>query len=144
MSRPLSFRKAAAALGWGDDNPAGRRLKRLVLAREEALGITIATRVPGKRKQIRGVSMRAILRHMPELKPVEESPAEMRAEAIGRFRSYLEEIDERLRGVAREEAEAAIDETVRPQIDELRRQDTETLGMLNELAERVAKSVRKD
>lgn len=143
MSRPLSFRSAAAAIGWGNDIPAGRRLKRLVLAKEKTLGIDIATRVPGKRKHVRGVSLRSLLRHLPELRPV-ENQAEMRSEAVGKFRAYLEEIDQRLRGVAREEAEAAIDETVRPQIDELRRQDTETLGMLNELAERVAKSVRKD
>jgi hypothetical protein len=142
VSRPLSFRSAAAAIGWGNDIPAGRRLKRLVLAREKSLGIDIATRVPGKRKHVRGVSLRSLLRHLPELRPAENPEA--RSEAVGKFRAYLEEIDQRLRGVAREEAEAAIDETVRPQIDELRRQDSETLGMLNELAERVAKSVRKD
>lgn len=132
---PMSFRKAAAALGMGDSVASENRLRRLVLAREKTTGQTIATRGQGKQRPIRGVSLRAIYRHLPELRPEPKTPT---STLVGQFRKYLEEIDEKLRVVAREEADAAIQETVTPQLDELREQDQATLEMLNELAARVA------
>jgi hypothetical protein len=139
MTGPLSFRKAAAALGMGNDRNAADRLRRLVLAREQTAGATIAFRGQGSRRPVRGVTLVALKRYLPELLP---RPAQPQGELSQRFRAYLDEIDDRLRGIAREEADAVIAETVRPQLDELREQDRQTLEMIAELAERVAVSLR--
>lgn len=142
MTAPLSFRKAAAALGMGDNEAAGKKLRRLVLAREAATGAEIATRGAGTERPLRGVTVQAALRYLPELRPPPERQALANAEVSVRFRRYLDEIDDRLRGIAREEADAVIGETVRPQLDDLREQDRQTLEMLAELAERVAITLR--
>ena len=123
----------------GDNAAAGWRLRRLVLAREKVVGVTIATRGSGASRPIRGVTLAAVRKHLPEFQP---KVARGNSELAQNFRSYLEEIDDRLRGLARGEADAAIDETVRPQLDELRQQDNQTLEMLNDLAEKVAISLR--
>ncbi|HVJ18259.1 MAG TPA: hypothetical protein VM686_22725 [Polyangiaceae bacterium] len=140
MSAAVSFRKAAKALGMGDTYAAAKRLYRMVCAAERDTGAAIAVRADGARARIR---VHDALRHIPELRAAQENKLRPdMAEASARFRQYLDEIDDRLRVLARGEAEAAIDETVRPQLDELRMQDHQTMQMLTDLAERVAIGLR--
>ncbi len=136
MSGPLSFRKAAAALGMGDTEAAAKRLWRMVTEAEHAHGIEIASR-DTKRPR---VAVQVVLKYLPHLKPA--ATLAQGAELQSRFRTYIEEIDDRLRGIARTEADCAIQDTVEPQLNELRERDTQTLEMLTELARRVAVSLR--
>jgi hypothetical protein len=134
---PLTFRRAAAELGWGDTRKAGRRLRGMVLARERDKGAKIAARGPGRHRPIRGVTLSAIAEHLPELRP-------SRLSELGqKFRDALAEIDDNIRRVARAETESAITDLVNPQLAELRARDEEIAANLNELAARVLLSTRK-
>jgi len=133
---PLSFPDAAEKIGWGKSQRSGRRLRRMVLAREKRKGVEIATRGDGNQRPIRGVTIAALFRHLPELRsaPIDELSS--------KFRTYLEGIDENLRVIARTEAESVVDEQVTPQLEELRAVDAEIQARVNELAERMQLATR--
>lgn len=133
----LTFTRAAAELGMGSDIYAGRRLRRLVLAKERKAGVEIAVRGAGQTRPIRGVLLAAIRHHMPELSPPPTSPRADRAALIAEARSYLREFDQRMTEVARSEAEASIRELVQPQLDELRSDSNEALRMCRDIAQRL-------
>jgi hypothetical protein len=109
----LSFRRAAAALGWPDTWASGLRLKRAVLAREKQLGREIARRVG--RTHLR-VTLGALYRALPELR------REKSSENREHVREYLAGIDDRIY----EHAARAVQELVEPQIKELRGRLEET------------------
>lgn len=135
--KPLSFREAAGHLGIGTDRAAALRLERIILGREREIGRRIALRGRGKHKPRRRVTLAAISRHLPELRP---SPFEkQRAE----FRLHLLEIDEHIMRTSREQAEAAIGELVDPKLQELREADQQLAADLNELASRLKKTLSK-
>lgn len=133
----LTFTKAATELGMGCDVYAGRRLRRLVLAKERKAGVEIAVRGAGQERPIRGVVMASIRHHMPELAPPAPNPKGDRAALIAEARGYLKEFDQRMSEVARSEAEAAIGQLVQPQLDELRADNDEALRMCRDLAQRL-------
>ena len=138
MEAPLSFRKAAAWLGWGDNENAARKLKRMVLSRERTTATAIATRGSGHRRPLRGVTKSAIMRHLPELKPTKLEHLQ------NEFAKYLAAIDDNQRRIAREEAEGVVGEIVDPQLAALSRVDEQLQIQLNSLAERVAQAgIRK-
>lgn len=137
MSGVISFAKAASELKMGSDVYAGRRLRRLVLAKERKSGVEIAVRGAGQKRPIRGVVLATIQHHMPELAPPPATPKADRAALIAEARGYLQEFDQRMAEVARTEAEAAIGELVQPQLDELRIDSDEALRMCRDLAKRL-------
>lgn len=67
LDQELSFSRAARALERKDD-PKGRRLRNLVMARERQLGIPIAIRLAGDQAPKLRVTLGAIYRHLPELR----------------------------------------------------------------------------
>lgn len=133
---PLSFPRAAEKLGWGKSEKSGRRLRRMVIAREKNSGREIATRGSGKSRPIRGVTLAALFRHLPELRsaPIDELSS--------KFRAYLSGIDDNLRLIARSEAETVVEEQVAPQLEELRAEDAAIQQRMNDLAERIQQSTR--
>lgn len=138
MSAVLSFARASSGLGLGDDEAAGKRLCRLVLAKEKRLGIEIAVRGAGKQRPLRGVRLDVVRHHMPELAPVIGNPKADRTGLIEEARRYLRDFDERMSQVARSEAEAAIGELVQPQLDELRETSGEALKLCRDISERLS------
>lgn len=73
MSRPhleeeLSFREAALELGRKRD-PRGRRLRAMVLARERQTGRPIAIRLSGPKEPKLRITLGALYRAFPELRP---------------------------------------------------------------------------
>jgi hypothetical protein len=140
----LTFAKASAALGKGGDVYAGRKLRRLVLAKERRLGIEIAVRGSGTKRPVRGVTLEAIRTYMPEIAPPPgPKPKEARALVIEQAREYLRDFDERVARTARGEAEAAIKELVDPQLLELRESNDEALKLCRDIAERLTGTVPK-
>jgi hypothetical protein len=135
----LQFKEASALLGMGDDTAAGRRLKRLVLAKERQAGVAIAVRGGGTERSLRGVTIGAIQQHMPELLPAKfGTPQGSRAALVQETRGYLAAFDERAAKIARSEAENAIGELVQPQIDELRTSNDQALELCKEIAKRLS------
>lgn len=135
----LQFKEASALLGMGDDSAAGRRLKRLVVAKERQSGVSIAIRGYGTERALRGVTIGAIQQHMPELLPATfGATRDSRAALVQETRGYLAAFDERAAKIARAEAEAAIGELVQPQIDELRSSNDEALELCRDIAKRLS------
>lgn len=108
----------------------------MVIAREKNSGREIATRGSGKSRPIRGVTLAALFRHLPELRsaPIDELSS--------KFRAYLSGIDDNLRLIARSEAETVVEEQVAPQLEELRAEDAAIQQRMNDLAERIQQSTR--
>lgn len=139
MKGVLLFRVAAGKLGMGTDDAAGRRLKRLVVAKERATGAAIAVRGDGNERPLRGVTMAALQQNMPELIPASlGANGDTKSALVAEARAYLAEFDERTRRVARGEAEAAIGELVQPQIDDLRSSNNQALELCRDIAQRLA------
>jgi hypothetical protein len=67
LDQELSFSRAARVLERKDD-PKGRRLRNLVMARERQLGTTIAIRLAGDQAPKLRVTLGAIYRYLPELR----------------------------------------------------------------------------
>ena len=133
----LTFRRAATQLKFGTDVYAGRKLRRLVLAKERRSGVQIAVRGEGKDRPIRGVTMAAIQQYMPEILPSGDRVKDAREALIEECRGYLREFDENTARIARAEAEAAIGEIVTPQLEELRAGNDEALRLCTEIAKRL-------
>lgn len=95
LDRELSFRQAAAALGRTDD-PDGRRLRSMVLARERQMGRQIAIRLAGPKRPRLRVTLAELSRRFPELR-------ETQAGALGReLRELVDrQLDDRIRAVVR-------------------------------------------
>jgi hypothetical protein len=144
MGGVLTFRHAATVLRFGSDVYAGRKLRRLVLAKERRAGVQIAVRGEGKERPIRGVTMAAIQQHLPEILPSGDRVKDAREALIAECRGYLREFDENTARIARAEAEAAIGEIVQPQIDDLRVSNDETLRLCTEIAKRLNRTTGAD
>ncbi|HTJ17808.1 MAG TPA: hypothetical protein VL494_13605 [Steroidobacteraceae bacterium] len=127
MSGPrdvLTFRQMARRLGWSDTRASGRKLARLIRAREKETGRRIATTTEGGHRRI---TESALTRYLPELRRSKVD------ELMGNFRAYLSDIDDRIA----EGAAAYIAENVDPQIAELRADDQKLARMLDELGRRM-------
>ncbi len=82
LDQELSFSRAAHVLERPDD-PKGRRLRNLVMARERQLGTTIAIRLAGDQAPKLRVTLGAIYRFLPELRrPRTEALAELLRQAL--------------------------------------------------------------
>lgn len=126
MSALLTWNQAAKALGW-TGKAAGRRLKRAVLARERQTGKRIATRLGSERRPDYRVTIGAIRRHLPELRPSKVD------DLRERFGEYLASIDTRMSdSIAHHVAEY-----VEPRLDELWQRDEEIAERVNDLGLRV-------
>lgn len=68
LEEELSFREAAQELGRKRD-PRGRKLRSMVLAKERRIGREIAIRLSGAKEPKLRVTLGAIYRHFPELRP---------------------------------------------------------------------------
>lgn len=96
IDRELTFREAAAALGRKDD-PTGRKLRELVLARERQTGKRIAIRLAGPKRPKLRVTLGALYRAFPEARA-------SRTDALARdLRRYVDELDARVRQIVRDE-----------------------------------------
>lgn len=96
----MTFTSAARAIGWrpapdGSYSAAGRRLRRLCLAREAEVDRRFILR--DRRGQPRAVTLGALARYLPELRPsqVDALAGELRAAVADR-------IDDRVRQVVHE------------------------------------------
>jgi hypothetical protein len=137
----LSFRKAAEALKHSDRT--GRALRALVLAREQQTGQRIATRMRGAKRPKMQITLSAIYAHLPELKPHRTNDDMTRS-----VRAYIDAIEERISEVAADK----VQELVMPHFnadrrrltqletdsDALRKQDTDTLELVEDLSRQVA------
>jgi hypothetical protein len=101
--RLLTWREAADELGWGSTSAAGRKLRHAVRAREAQLGRAIATTIGRGPKPQQRITLAALVRDMPELRPAPIPKAALR--------TVVEGLDERI-------AET-IERQVGPQIREL-------------------------
>lgn len=111
----LTWREATSKLGWpdGGTDAAGRRLKRVVLAREVQSGRQIATRTgSGPAPQLR-VTVGAVLRHLPEL----------RRTRFDRFQANMTKLDTGITGRVSGIVADQLAELVDPRLDELWERD---------------------
>lgn len=82
LDQELSFSRAARALERTDD-PKGRRLRNLVMAREAKLKTPIAIRLAGDQAPKLRITLGAIYRYLPELRrPRTEALAELLRQAL--------------------------------------------------------------
>jgi hypothetical protein len=135
MSRELlSWKRATVELQWpdGGSDAAGRRLKRLVFARERQTGKQIATRMGEGSRTRPLVTMSAIMRHMPELR---RSRVDRLAEAI---KEYTDDTDRRVVTIFAEQ----MAESVEPRLDELYDRD-EKLAMAHEALARQVNGISR-
>lgn len=125
MKPLLTFSQAQQALGM--KGPGGRRLKRMVLARERSSGKRIAIRC-GTKKPTYKVTMSALRKHLPHL--FERS----KVQTLGRdMQEYLDAIDD----VIADRVWVHITDQVEPRLEELwERDETIALNVTN-LAARV-------
>lgn len=130
----LSWKKATVELQWpdGGTDAAGRRLKRLVFARERQTGKQIATRLGAGSRTRPLVTMSAIMRHMPELR---RSRVDRLAEAL---REYTTDTDRRVAEIVSEQ----FAETVEPRLDELYERD-EKLAIAHEALTRQVNGISR-
>jgi hypothetical protein len=119
----LTWKRATVELQWpdGGTDAAGRRLKRLVFARERQTGKQIATRSGEGRRTRPLVTMSAIMRHMPELR---RSRVDRLTEAL---REYTNDTDRRVAEIVAEQ----FAETVEPRLEDLYQRD-EKLAIAHE------------
>jgi hypothetical protein len=135
MSRELlSWKRATVELQWpdGGSDAAGRRLKRLVFARERQTGKQIATRMGEGSRTRPLVTMSAIMRHMPELR---RSRVDRLAEAI---KEYTDDTDRRVVTIFAEQ----MAESVEPRLDELYDRD-EKLAIAHEALARQVNGISR-
>jgi hypothetical protein len=142
-TEPLSFRAAAVALKQKD--ATGRALKAIVLQREQALGIQIATRInqPDSARPHLRVTLGALYQHCPEFKPPRTSEDMTKS-----VRAYITAIEDRIAEVTADK----VQELVMPHFhadrrrladlesatDALKAEDKNTLGLVEELSALVA------
>lgn len=124
MSRQLlTWKRATLELQWhdGGTDAAGRRLKRLVFARERQSGKQIATRMGEGTRTRPLVTMSAIMRHMPELR---RSRVDRLTEAL---KEYTDDTDRRVAEIVSEQ----LAESIEPRLDGLYERD-ENLAIAHE------------
>lgn len=143
MTEPLSFRAAAIALKQKD--ATGRGLKAIVLQREQALGVQIATRInqPDTARPHLRITLGAIYQYCPEFKPPRTSEDMSKS-----VRAYITAIEDRIAEVTADK----VQELVMPHFradrrrlagletatEELKAEDKKTLGLIEELSALVA------
>lgn len=121
LDQEMSFSRAAAELNRQDD-PIGRKLRNLVIMRERESGQRIAIRLSsGKEPKLR-VTIGALYRHLPELRPAQIG------DLAKLMRPMLEKAEARTRVVVQEE----IDKTVSPRLERLEKRATEIEKRLRE------------
>lgn len=110
LDQELSFSRAAAELQREDD-PIGRKLRNLVIARERETGTRIAIRLSnGKEPKLR-VTIGALYRHLPELRPA-------RVDDLARLvRPMLERQEERLTARTEIQIQEKVDRDVLPRVE---------------------------
>ena len=130
----LTWREVTTKLGWpdGGTDAAGRRLKRVVLAREAQCGKQIATRTgTGPAAQLR-VTVGAVLRHLPEL----------RRSRFDRFQADMAKIGTGITGRVSAIVADQLAELVEPRLDELWERD-EVLAIEQERTAKQVESLSK-
>lgn len=106
----------------------GRRLRRLLLAREAETGKRIMIRLPGGRRQNKRVTWSLLRKHCPEL-------FESKVQQLERdMRGYLDAIDAKII----ESVSAHVTDHVEPRLDELWQRDEVIAESVRKLAQRVA------
>ncbi len=127
MSQPMTWERAACVLKW-DGRHRGRRLKRLVLAREKQTGKRIAIRLGGEQRTVYRVTMSALRKHCRDLFKSKVD------EVADNFKAYFKDLDERIAsGVAEH-----VEEYVEPRLEELWQRDEKIAEQVSELGRRVA------
>jgi hypothetical protein len=125
---PLTIPEAQRRLGFKGD-PQGRRLLRLLIAKERSAGARFLIRQGGGQRQRFKVTMTAIRRHAPDLLP-------SKVDKLRRdFSGYMKAIDDRIA----EGAAQHVQRFVEPRLSELYDRDEEIAESVDELAQRVAK-----
>lgn len=125
LDEELSFREAALALGRRRDS-RGRRLRNMVIARERQSGKLIALRLGGEVEPKLRVTLGALYRAFPELRPARVD------ELASIVRPFVERADERTRFLVREE----ISQDIEPRVVFLEKHaelTTEYLGKIERL-----------
>jgi hypothetical protein len=113
LDQELSFSQAAAELQRQND-PLGRKLRNLVMARERQTGQRIAIRLSEGREPKLRVTIGAIYRALPELRPA-------RVDDLARLvKPMLDRQEVRTRALIREE----IDQTVTPRLEMVEKKAT--------------------
>ena len=128
IDRELTFREAAAALGRKDD-PTGRKLRELVLARERQTGKRIAIRLAGPKRPKLRVTLGALYRAFPEARSAHVDDLALALRELG------ERFDDRTRLLVRE----ILDRDVDPRIEKLEKRAALTeryLAAIHELEKR--------
>ena len=92
LEQELTFREAAVALRRSND-PDGRRLKKLVIARERQTGKRIAVRLGGPKSPKLRVALGALYRAFPELRASHaDNVAEAMATVVDRIDARTEKL----------------------------------------------------
>ena len=124
----LTFREAAAWLGWGNSRAAGLRLKRRVIAKEKALKRALIVRIEGPERESRRVTRSMLRTHMREVLP---SKVDELKRDFGR---HLATLDERIRMAS----SAFVAQQVEPRLSELWQRDEQIAESVNALGARIA------
>jgi hypothetical protein len=124
ISKELTFRQAALALGRTDD-PSGRLLRELVQAREQQTRKLIAVRLRGRKHPKLKVTLGALYRAFPELRPARVDALEATVRAL------LARVDERTAVLVH----GVINDTVEPRLKRLEKQANAAEAYLRTLAE---------
>jgi hypothetical protein len=112
LEQELTWREASALLGRAND-PDGRKLKLLVLAREKQSGRQIAIRLGGEKAPKLRVTLSAIRRAFPDLRAAH---ADGLATSI---RFLAAELDQRHDARTKELIQAELDSDLRPRVGKL-------------------------
>ena len=129
LEQELSFREAAQALERTND-PRGRRLRNMVLARERQTGKQIAIRLAGEKEPKLRVTLGALYRAFPELRPARVD------DLMSMARQLAERGEQRTRSVVRE----VLAESLEPRVEKLEKAAGITERALQELRDVFARN----
>jgi hypothetical protein len=122
LEQEMSFSRAAAELNRQDD-PIGRKLRNMVIKREQELGKRIALRMSEGREPKLRVTIGSLYRYFPELRPAQIG------DLARLMKPMLEKAESRTRVVVQEE----IDKTVSPRLERVEKKATAIEKCLREL-----------
>ena len=124
----LTYAQAQRRIPGFQGDRHGRKLRRIVEARERRIGATIAVVVSEGDRQHRRVTLSALRQHVPNL-------FASKVDTLARDMSgYLARIDGRMLNIAKQ----AIDEQVRPHIKKLYARDETIAEEVRKLGQRIA------
>jgi hypothetical protein len=124
LDQEMSFSRAAAELQRQDD-PIGRKLRNLVIKREQEIGKRIAIRMSEGREPKLRVTIGALYRHFPELRPAQIG------DLVRLMKPMLEKSEVRTRSLVLEE----IAERVMPRLERVEKRATIIEKCLRELGD---------